>query len=162
MAISNKRKREHLISFLDNYLATAQSLMEYFKDVSTTRKGTYTCKKSLKEIEEARRYIKEIKHIDILDYLYGTFVGNNAIAYSVSGKVVNSKMIKHYDTKNGFDEFLKMVDDQRKENEERERKRQESAEALKKAKEMGKKVAMVYDDKTKTTRPMIIEDKENA
>ena len=152
------KKREHLVKIIKCYLETSKSLMEYYKSVAETRKGKLTCTKSIKAIEQAMIRVNEIKHIEILEYLYSTFMGNNVIAYSVSGKVVNSPKLAHYDTENGFAEFQEMLKEQKEIAEEKERKRQESLEALKKAKEMGKKVEMVYDKETNTTKPMIIED----
>lgn len=154
-------KREYLEKIVEHYLETAKSLMEYYQFSADTTDGKLVCAKSIKEIEEAINHLPKIKHVEILEYLYSTFLGNNVIAYSVSGKIVNSQKLRKYDTKNGFKEFLEMVEEQKKEQLERERKRKESVEALKKAKEMGKKVEMVYDPKTKQTKPMIIEEKDN-
>ena len=96
-----------------------------------------------------------------MDYLYSTFIGNNIIAYSVSGKVVLSQKLKEYDTDEGFAEFLEMVESQKREQEEKIKQRQDNMNAIKKAKEQGKKVEMVWDKDTKTVKPMIVEEKVN-
>ena len=160
MEMNERKKRKYLTNILKSYLSVSISLMEYYKAAADTRKGKLVCSRSIKSLNEAMDHLSQIKHIEILDYLYASFIGNNAIAYSVSGKIVNSQKLKEYDTDKGFEEFKKVLEEQRKEQEEREKKRKESMEALKKAKEMGKKVEMVYDKDTKTTKPMIVEDKE--
>ena len=136
--------------------------MKYYKGVATTKEQKLTCNKSIKDIENSINHLRQIKHLEILKYLYATFIGNNVIAYSVSGKVVLSKKLKEYDTDKGFVEFQEMLKEQREQALEREQKKKESVEALKKAKEMGKKVEMVWDKDTKTVKPMIVEDKNNA
>ena len=161
-SLKESKKREYLISIITNYLLTCKSTLEYFKAVADTKQGKLVCNKSLRSIDKAIETIKEYKHIEILDYLYATYVGNNAIIYTVSGQVATSKKLKKYDTDKGIAEFKQLMEEQRKESEEREQKRKESVEALKKAKAMGKKVEMVYDKDTKTAKPMIIEDKESA
>ena len=160
--ISKKKKRECLIEIIENYLKTSKSLLEYYKLVAETRKGKLTCTKSIKSIDQAITHLRQIKHIEILEYLYATFVGNNAIVYSVSGKVVNSPKLVEYDTEEGFKGFLEMLEEQKQQRIEQEKKRKESAEALEKAKAMGKKVEMVWDKDTKTAKPMIVEEETNA
>ena len=156
-----KSKRKHLIKVIQTYLETSIALMEYFKSVATTRKEKYVCTKSIKSSLQAINHLREIKHIEILDYLYSTFIGNNIIAYSVSGKVVLSQKLKEYDTDEGFAEFLEMVESQKREQEEKIKQRQDNMNAIKKAKEQGKKVEMVWDKDTKTVKPMIVEEKVN-
>ena len=55
-----------------------------------------------------------------------------------------------------------MLEEQKQQRIEQEKKRKESAEALEKAKAMGKKVEMVWDKDTKTAKPMIVEEETNA
>lgn len=160
--MKDSKKREYLIKILTFYLETAKALLIYFKAVATTKEAKDICTKSIRNANKSLKVITLINHVEILEYLYATFIGNNAIAYSVSGKVVLSKKLSYYDTNKGFKEFQEMLEEQKKENEEREKKRKESVEALKRAKEMGKKVEMVYDKNNKTTKPMIIEEKANA
>lgn len=156
-----EKKRKYLINFLQKYLETSVALMEYYKSVATTRKEKYVCNKSIKSSLQAIDHLRQIKHIEILEYLYSTFVGNNVIAYSVSGKIVLSNKLKEYDSDNGIQEFREMVENQKKEKEQKEKQRQETLNAVRKAKEQGKKVEMVWDKDTKTAKPMIVEEKVN-
>lgn len=156
-----EKKRKYLINFIQKYLETSVALMEYYKSVATTRKEKYVCTKSIKSSLQAIDHLRQIKHIEILEYLYSTFVGNNVITYSVSGKIVLSNKLKEYDSDNGIQEFREMVETQKKEREQKEKQRQETLNAVRKAKEQGKKVEMVWDKDTKTTKPMIVEEKVN-
>ena len=158
--ISEKKKRHYLNSVLINYLLTNISLMEYLKSMASDSKSKRVCTKNINATKKAISQLGKIKHIEVLEYLYGIFMGNNIIAYSISGKLVTSKKLTYYDSEKGFNEFKDMLEEQKQIREEQERKRKESVEALKRAKEMGKKVEMVYDPTTKTTKPLIVEDKE--
>jgi len=156
------KKRQHLLNIIKDFLKTSKSLLEYYKFSADTKKAKLICNRSLKSIEKALVSVNEIKHIEILEYLYSAFIGNNAIVYSVSGNFINSKKMKHYDTDKGFKEFMDFIEEQKKLEQEREQKRKESEEAIKKAKELGKKVEMVYDNGTKSVKPMVVEEKPNA
>jgi len=156
-----EKSRKYLINFIQKYLETSVALMEYYKSVANTRKEKYVCNKSIKSCKQAIDHLRQIKHIEILQYLYSTFVGNNVIAYSVSGKIVLSNKLKEYDSDSGIQEFREMVETQKKEREQKEKERQETLNAVRKAKEQGKNVEMVWDKDTKTTKPMIVQEKVN-
>lgn len=160
--LSENVKRKYLINIITSHLETAKNMLTYFKAVASTPEQKKVCNKSIRNTKKAIEHLNEIKHIEILEYLYSTFIGNNVIAYTVSGNVVNSKKINFYDKDENIDDFKAMVEDQRQEAIEREKKRQESAEILKKAKEQGKKVEVVWDDKSKSAKPMIVEEKSNC
>lgn len=154
------KKKEYLTDFIKNYLNTSISLMKYYKFIATDKKSKNVCNKSIKACENALVRVDQIKHTEILEYFCSMFVGNNAIQHSISGKIIMSKKIKHYDdSEKGFKEFQNMLEEQRQLALERERKRKEELEAINKAKEQGKNVEMVYDEKTKSTRPLVVEGK---
>ena len=160
--LSEKRKRDYLISIIQKYLETSKALMEYYHAVANTRKAKLVCTKSIKGIDQAITHLRQIKHIEVLDYLYSSFIGNNVIAYSISGKLVLAPKLAEYDTDQGVEELRKIMEEQKQKDLEREKKRQETIEAVNKAKAEGKKVEMVWDKDTKTTKPVIVEEKPNA
>lgn len=157
--ISEYKKRKHLEDIIGTYLLTAYSLLLYYKDVAPTKDGVKTCNKSIKSIEEALAKLHNIEHIEVLDYLYGTFIGNSAIAYTISGSIVNSKQIKKYDTDKGVVELRQLMEENRKKHQEKEEQRIKNYEAVEKAKKEGKKVEMVWDKESKTVKPLIVEEK---
>lgn len=159
--MTQKKKKDHLLKIISAYLDTAQELLSYLRDSADTRVAKTTCSKSIKSIEQAKVHLYKIKHIEVLDYLYATFIGNNVIAYSVSGKLVNADKLKEYDTEQGAIELKELMEEARQKAIEKEKAKQEQMTAIKKAHEQGKKVEMVYDNETKTAKPMIIEEKSN-
>lgn len=159
--ISDKKKREFLIAIIEFYLKTARSIMEYYKAVATTRKAKLVCTKSIKNADNAINHIRQIKHVEVLEYLYSCIIGNNVIAYSISGQLILSKQLQEYDTDEGVKELVEIMKKNKEKEFEQLKKREETLTAVRKAKEQGKKVEMVYDPTTKTTKPMIVEDGEN-
>lgn len=153
------KKREHLISIITYFLLTGKSILEYYKSVAETKEEKLKCNKSIRSIDKAIKTLCTIKHIELLEYIYSLLIGNNAIAYSISGQIILSPKMKHYDSEKGFTDFQEMIKEKQQEAEERLKKQRESEEALKKAKALGKKVEMVYDKESKTTKPMIVDDK---
>lgn len=160
--ISEKKERKHLLCVIKSYLETSKCLMEYYKAVANTKEGKSSCSKSIKSIEKALNTIEETKHIEILKYIYSMFIGNNAIAYSVSGKLANSKVLKKYDTEEGIVEFREMLKEQAKQRLEREQDRINYQKAQEEAKRTGKKLEMFYDPKTKKTKAIVVEKGGNA
>ena len=160
--ISERKERKHLLLVIKNYLNTAKSLMEYYKSVADTRKGKLSCTKSIKSIDQALIHVDQIKHIEVLKYIYSMYIGNNAIAYSVSGQLANSKVLKDYDTEEGIIGFREMLKEQAKQRLEREQDRINYQKAQEEAKRTGKKLEMFYDPKSKKTKAIVVEDKPQA
>lgn len=158
--ISEKKKKEYLTDIVENYLKTSKSLLEYYKAVATTRKGKYTCNKSIKTIDQALVHLRQIKHVEILDYIYSTFFGNNVIAYTIAGSVVLNKKLNEYDLEENIGEFRTYLQELKDKSIADDKERKEKLAIVKKAQEEGKKVEMVWDKDTKTAKPMIIEDGE--
>lgn len=157
MAPTNKKKRELLLSYLREHLAASIFVMKYLKENAKGKKAKNQCEKSIKSSLDALSYIEKIKHLDILEYLYGVFCGNNVILYSISGSIATSEKIKEWDTKEHHQEFVEFIEDTKKQYEEKQKARQENLQAIQKAKEQGKKVEMVWDNKEKKAKPLIVE-----
>lgn len=162
MGLTEKKKRDYLISIIQKHLETGKSVMEYYKAVAETRKAKLVCTKSIKNIDNAIIHLRQIKHTELLEYLYSTFVGNGAIAYSVSGSVVLSPKLAYFDTEEGIVEFKDTMEKQKQERLEKERKAKEEREIIEKAKAEGKKVESVWDKDTKTLKTTIVEEKADA
>ena len=160
--IDTKKKRNYLITIIQKYLETSKCLMEYYKAVATTRKGKLTCTRSIKKIDQAITHLRQIKHIEVLDYLYSTFIGNNVIAYSISGGIVISPKMKEFDTDKGVEELVALMKEAQEKQQAKLLEKQRQKEVIEKAKEQGKNVEMVWDKDTKTVKPMIVEEKPNA
>ena len=155
-------KRDILISAITNFLKTSVDMLTYYKKNAETRKAKFTCTRNIKKCYEAIEFVGQIKHIQILEWLATTLVGNNAIMHSVSGGIVLNDRVKYFDTNKGYPEFLQILEDTKKQNEIKNKNRVENLQAIHKAQEQGKKVQMVWDKDSKTAKPMIIEEKPNA
>lgn len=162
LEISEDKKRDYLINIIESYLKVNVDLMSYFKALAKDRKGKLACTKSIRSTEQAINHLRQIKHIEILEYLYSVFIGNNAMAYAVSGSMVLSSKIKEWDTEEGIVEFRDLIEKQKQENELKQKQAQEKIDAMKKAKEEGKDVELVYDNESKGLKPLIVDEKPNA
>lgn len=162
MGLTEKKKREYLITIIQKYLETGKSLMEYLKAVATTRSAKYACNKSLNKIDEALVHLRQINHIEVLEHLYSMFIGNGVIAYSISGGIIMSKEMQKWDTDEGIHELIELIEENRKKQEEKLKIQQENRKIVEQAKKEGKKVEMVYDKETKSVKPMIVEENNNA
>ena len=162
MGLTEKKKREYLITIIQKYLETGKSLMEYLKSVAPTRSAKYACNKSINKIDEALVHLRQINHIEVLEHLYSMFIGNGVIAYSISGGIIMSKEMQKWDTDEGIHELIELIEENRKKEEEKLKIQQENRKIVEQAKKEGKKVEMVYDKETKSVKPMIVEENNNA
>lgn len=162
MGLTEKKKREYLITIIQKYLETGKSLMEYLKAVAPTRSAKYACNKSINKIDEALVHLRQINHIEVLEHLYSMFIGNGVIAYSISGGIIMSKEMQKWDTDEGIHELIELIEENRKKQEEKLKIQQENRKIVEQAKKEGKKVEMVYDKETKSVKPMIVEENNNA
>ena len=118
--------------------------------------------KSIKNSEKALETLPKIKHIEILRAIYSDIIGQVSAKLMLSGTLVVSKKVYYWDkTENGFKEFMQLAEDNIKLQEQKIKEQQESAVAIEKAKEQGKKVQMIYDPATKKVKPVIQESENN-
>lgn len=160
--IDDKKKKKYLVTIISSYLKVNISLMEYYKAVAPDRKSKLVCTKSIKRTEQAIVHLSTIKHIEVLQYLYSIFVGPSAQHYAISGSMVLTPKIKEWDTDDGVKELIALVEDNKRRQEEQFKKQEETRKAVEEAKKQGKKVEMVYDKDTKSVKPVIVEEKNNA
>ena len=160
--ISDKKKREYLLAIISKHLEMNIALMNYYKSVAPDRKSKLVCTKSIKETEQALVHIHTIKHIDLLEYLYSRFIGSNAIMFATSCKVVNAPTLKEWDTQKGHQDFINLMNENRKKLLEKEEEQRKANELIEKAKSEGKRVERVWDNETKSTKLVIVEDNPKA
>lgn len=159
--ISDLVRKRYLKEILTNYIHTAISFYKYMKRVGDS-KTKRLLTKTINKLEQSIVAINETKHIEILDYYYTLCIAPNFQVYAVVGSLASSQKMKDYDSTEGIVEFNKIIEGQKQKALEKQKAQQENAKAIQKAKEEGKKVEMVWDKDTKTVKPMIIEEKENA
>lgn len=140
-----------------NLLNTAISITEFHKKKALNEKNIGICNRHIRACKKALRILPTIKHDEIINSLFKTLTANAMQLFILAPNIVNSKDIKRWDTtKKGFEEFNFLEEEARKINEEKEKQRLADLEAIKKAKEEGKKVEMVLKDGK--LRPVVAEE----
>lgn len=161
--VQPEEEREFIINILTNVLNTNIEIMRFYKKIATDDKSIEICDKSIKQSEDGLKQIKKIVHLEILRSLFSKIVYGKEPYFAMCGSLCSFEKIKKWDTtKKGFKEFMDL---EKAAIEEAKTKQQEiikQQELVKKAKEEGKKVEMIFDKDTKKIKPVIIEEKENA
>ena len=159
MKINEQKEREYIIDILTNILRANISLMSFYKDISTNKESSDICEKSIAQCEKGIKTINKIKHIEILRSLFNKIVSGKEYYFAMCGSLCSFEKIKTWDTtKKGFKEFILLEkqaqDEAKKEFEEKQRQK----EFVENAEKEGKQVEMIYDEKTKTMKPIIVEE----
>lgn len=163
--LSKRKKREYLINIIKSQLKVSIEVSNYHRCIAPNKKLKRMFSKNIEQCENAIKRLDSIKHLDLIEYLYNAIIGDdpNKVSYFLTCPLlVNSEKIKEWDTKEKHQDFVDFIEQQRKEQEEIEKTREENTLAVKKAKEMGKKVELVYNPKTKKVEPKIFEENPNA
>ena len=81
----------------------------------------------------------------------------------MSGSLCSYDKIDVWDkTATGYKQFLQMEKEGKELALKKQEEEQRNKELIDKAKKEGKKVEMIYDEKTKSLKPVIVEEKPNA
>lgn len=160
--IDDKKKKKYLIAIITSVLKTSIAVVEYAKALAPNRKSKSICNKSIKVSEEAIVHLSTIKHIEVLQFLYSALIGNSAPQYATIGKLVLREDVKKWDTDDGVKELIELMEENNKKQEEQLKQQEETRKAVEEAKKQGKKVEMIYDKDTKSVKPVIVEEKNNA
>lgn len=154
------KQKEYLTSIIKKLVETNIELMTYYKLLASDEKSKRVCSKSIRQSKKALEELPHIKHLEILVSLYNTLVVGKENTFVLAGALICSKQMYHWDkTEKGFQEFLEIEKQAHEKNIKDMEEKRKTAEAIKKAKDEGKKVEMVYDPTTKKAKPLIVEDK---
>lgn len=137
------------------------AIMRFQLTLTNDEKEQKGLKKLIKESEKAQQIVTSITHYEILISLYNTFVNKKEILYITLVKsITNKNTISKWDrTEKGFKEFLKLENEAIESAKEKDREQRETLEFIRKAKEQGKKVEMLFKDGK--LKPVIVEEKAN-
>lgn len=141
-----------------NMLDTNISIMQFQLTLTDNEEDIKGLKKFISESKKAQNLIGSIRHYEILVSLYNTFINGKETYFATLCKTINSKnTIKKWDrTAKGFKEFVALESEAKARSKEEYEKKLAQQEAIKKAKEEGKKVEMVYVDGK--LQPRIVEE----
>ena len=161
--MNKERERLYLVNALSNVLTTTISIMTYYVAITEDKKGKDIFRKSIKQCKKGLKLIKTISHIEILKSMFNKIITGKEYYYVMSGSICSYEKIKTWDnTKKGFEDFLKLEIEGMRQAEQEWKEQESQKEFVRKAQEEGKQVEMVFDDKTKKLKPVIIEEKSNA
>lgn len=152
-------QKSRLKAIFTNMLATNYDIMRFQLTLTDKKEDIAGLKKLMKDTEKAMQIINSVVHYEILVSLYNTFINGKETYFTTLCKTINNKnTIKKWDrTKKGFDLFLKLESEARAKSKEEYEKKLKEQEMIKKAKEEGKKVEMVFIDGK--LQPRIVEEK---
>lgn len=116
-------------------------------------------KKFIRDSEKAIEIVTSITHYEILVSLYNTFISGKETYFTTLCKTINNKntIVKWDRTEKGFKLFQKLESDAKARSKAEYEKKMQEQEMIRKAKEEGKKVEMVYVDGK--LQPRIVEEK---
>lgn len=152
-------QKQTLKNIIINLLNTNISIMEFGKLLTKEEKEIRFYKKAIRHSKKAIELVQGIEHIEILSSLYNSFISGKE-AYFITLEVVISKNVQKWDkTKKGFEEFLRLDEEARNKFKQEADERNKSMETIKKAREEGKKVEMVFENGKIT--PVVVEEPLN-
>ena len=140
-------------------LLTNLAIMNFQLTLTNGKEEQKGIKKFIKDTHKAITIINSVVHYEILVSLYNTFLNGKEAYYLTLCKTINNKttIVKWDRSEKGFKLFLELENQAKAKSQEEYNKRVAQQEMIKKAKEEGKKVEMVFIDGK--LQPRIVEEK---
>lgn len=153
-----KAQLKHLFTEM---LLTNIAIMDFQLTLTNDKEERKGIKKFVKDTKKAIDIINSVVHYEILVSLYNSFLNGKEAYYLTLCKTINNKntIVKWDRTQRGFKLFLELENQAKAKSQEEYNKRVAQQEMIKKAKEEGKKVEMVFVDGK--LQPRIVEEKLN-
>lgn len=153
-------QKARIKAIFTNILQTNIEIMRFQLNLTDKEEEQKGLKKFIKESEKAQKIVNGIVHYEILTSLYNTFINRKETYFMAICKTINNKNTTRWDrTQKGFKEFLELEAQARADSKKEYEERLKEQELIKKAKEEGKKVEMVYENGK--LKPIIVEEKSN-
>lgn len=142
-------------------LTTNIEIMRFQITLTKDKDDIKGLKKFIRDSQKAIEIVNSVVHYEILVSLYNTFLnGKETYFVSLSKTISNKATIRKWDkSERGFKLFLELENQAKAKTQEEYNKKVAQQEMIKKAKEEGKKVEMVYVDGK--LQPRIVEEKIN-
>lgn len=161
--LKEKELKTYYIEMITKVLEANISIMGFYKRVAVDDKSRAIAQKSIDNSILGIEKIKGIKHIAILESLYNHIIVGKEQYFVMSGSLCSYDKIDVWDkTATGYKQFLQMEKEGKELALKKQEEEQRNKELIDKAKKEGKKVEMIYDEKTKSLKPVIVEEKPNA
>lgn len=154
-------QKEKLKSVFFSMLDCEIAIMKFQLTLANEEKHIKGIKKVIKDSEKAKTIISGLVHYEILVSLYNAFINGKESFFVMLSSTINSKnKVNYWDkTKKGFQEFIILEEQAKAQTQKELDERLKQQEIIKKAKEEGKKIEMVFENGK--LKPIIVEDKPN-
>lgn len=151
-------QKDKLKTLFIKLVETNIALIEFQLTLTSKKEEINGLKKVIKRSNRAIEIIKGIDHIEILSSLYNAYM-NKKEPYFVSFVcTIDRKIINKWDkTEKGFKEFLEQEQEAIEKTEQEEKEKKETLDVIKKAKEEGKKIELLYKDGK--IKPVVVNEK---
>lgn len=142
------KQKELLKRIFVKMLETNADVMRFQMTLTNKEEDLKGLKKFIKQTEKAIKIVQSVVHYEILVSLYNTFVSQKETYFMTLCKTINNKetIVKWDRTEKGFKLFLQLESEAKAKSKEEYEKKLAQKEMIKKAKEEGKKIEMVYVD----------------
>lgn len=152
---------EQIKDILINMVRVNSAIMRFQYNIAKTGNEKRGLNALIKQSNKAIATIQGIKHYEILISLYNTFVNKKEVYFLSMVKTINNtKTIARWDkTEKGFKEFMKLEEDANQMARQEAKENKEKVDFIRKAKEQGKKVEMLFKDGK--LKPVIVEENAN-
>lgn len=140
------KQKELLKKIFTRMLETNIEIMKFQMTLAKTSEELKGLKNFVKQSEKAIKIVQGVNHYEILVSLYNTFVNGKETYFMTLCKTINRKdtILKWDRTEKGFKLFLQLESEAKAKSKEEYEKKLAQKEMIKKAKEEGKKIEMVY------------------
>lgn len=140
------KQKELLKKIFTRMLETNIEIMRFQMTLAKTSEELKGLKNFVKQSEKAIKIVQGVNHYEILVSLYNTFVNRKETYFMTLCNTINRKdtILKWDRTEKGFKLFLQLESEAKAKSKEEYEKKLAQKEMIKKAKEEGKKIEMVY------------------
>lgn len=140
------KQKELLKKTFVKMLETNIEIMKFQMTLTDKEDDIKGLKKFVKQTEKAISIVQSVVHYEILVSLYNTFISQKETYFMTLCKTINNKetIVKWDRTEKGFKLFLQLENEAKAKSKEEYEKKLAQQEMIKKAKEEGKKIEMVY------------------
>jgi len=154
-------QKERLKQVLKDLLQTNIDLMAFHKTLTNDTNALKTINKSIKMANRAMEIVSQVKHIEILQSLYNTFLsGKENFFVLISATISNKNKVSYWDnSEKGFEEFRKLENEAMAKTKAEYEERKKNQEIIEKAKRENKKIEFALENGK--IKPIIVGDMAN-
>lgn len=153
-------QKAHLKTLLTSMIIVSNNIMRFQITLTDKEEEIKGLKSLIKEGEKAIEIINSVVHYEILVSLYNSFFANKESYFATLVRTITKGNIKRWDrTKKGFNEFVLLEQEARAKSKKELEEKMKLQEEIKKAKEEGKKIEMVFENGK--LQPRIVSEKSN-